>query len=101
VKFEKLKPEMIVYDVGRTRMGNTTMTTVSVRAVKIISVDAESRTVVASWNTNPPRTYSGNAISKWRAKLPVLVRSVFGRARLATRGEAKQARELASRQIKG
>lgn len=87
MKLESLKPGMVVYDVGRTKMGNTTITTVSVWMVRIVSVDAERRTVVASWNTNRERTCYEHQWKKWRLKKPVLVRSSFGRARLATREE--------------
>lgn len=88
MKFEKLQPGMTVYDVGRHKMGNTTLTTVSVWSVRIISVDAEKRSVVASWNSNAPRTFYENATSKWKAQKPVVVRSGMG-ARLATREELK------------
>lgn len=53
MKIEKLHPTMVVYDVGRHKMGNTTISTVCVWSVLIVSVDVEARTVVASWNSNP------------------------------------------------
>lgn len=95
MKFEKLKPGMVVYDVGRTKMGNTTMSTVSVWQVAIKEIDAERRRVLASWNCNAPRYYYENSISKWREKEPMLIRSEFGSRRLATREEKKAAREAA------
>ena len=88
MKIEKLQPGMVVYDVGRHKMGNTTISTVSVWSVRIVSVDAEARTVVASWNSNPAKTYREGVWSKWRAKRPQLVRMAFGNQRLARRGEA-------------
>ena len=42
MKFEKIKPGMFVYDVGRQRLGNTTLSTVVVWGVNIVSVDAEN-----------------------------------------------------------
>lgn len=87
MKLEKLKPGMTVYDVGRQRMGNTTMRTVAVWGVFIRSVDLEKRTVVASWNSNPDRTFSARAASKWKAVRPMLVRTGMGALRLATREE--------------
>lgn len=91
IKFEKLAPGMTVYDVGRTRMGNTTMTTVSVWHVSIISVDPETRTVMASWNGNRPQRYYGHGMRSWRLAAPMLVRSGLG-SRLATREEIKAAK---------
>lgn len=87
MKFEKLKPGMTVYDVCRYKMGNTTLSTVGVWDVKIISVDAENKSVVASWNSNAPRVFFAHAATKWRAKRPVLVRTAMRAHRLARRGE--------------
>lgn len=87
---------MTVYDVGRTKMGNTTLTTISVWPVGIISVNLEKRTVQASWNGNPARTYSEGKWSKWRAEKPVLVRSALGRYRLATPEEKRAMKAAAS-----
>lgn len=95
MKFEKLQPGMTVYDVGRTKMGNTTLTTVSVWQVHVREVDAERRRVLASWNGNAARHFYEREFSKWREKEPLLIRSAFGRARLATREEQKAAREKA------
>ncbi len=92
MKFEKLKPGMTLYDVVRHKMGNTTLTTVAVFAVRVLEVDAERRRVVASWNSNAPRTFYAHNVAKWREKPPMLVRTFFGGARLATREEQKAAR---------
>lgn len=92
MKFEKLQPGMTVYDVGRSKMGNTTLTTVSVWAVRVIEVDAERRQVLASWNTNTPRLFRERVVAKWREKAPMLVSTTMGRKRLATREERKAAR---------
>lgn len=93
MKFEKLQPGMVVYDVGRQKMGNTTMTTVAVWSVTIVSVDAETRSVMASWNGNRPSRYYEGSCKKWRETRPLLVRSGFGAYRLATKEEIASARE--------
>lgn len=93
MKFEKLKPGMVVYDVHRNKMGNTTMSSVGVWPVRIISVDAEKRRVEASWNGNKPQIFYVRETSKWREKEPMLIRSEFGSYRLATREEIKAAKE--------
>lgn len=89
MKIDKLQPGMIVYDVGRRRMGNTTRSTVGVWRVQIVSVDVDARVVVASWNGNRQRPYGERTWSKWRLEAPHLVPMAMGGYRLARRGEAK------------
>jgi len=95
MKFEKLKPGMTVYDVGRHKMGNTTISTVAVWPVRIVSVDAEKRTVDASWNGNRARTYHEYECKKWREEKPLLIEGAFGNKRLATREEIAAAKAAA------
>lgn len=96
VKFEKLKVGMTVYDVGRTKMGNTTLNTVSVWSVVIQEVDLERRRVVASWNSNKPRTFHEGEVRKWREKRPMLVTTAMGAKRLPTREEKQAAKDKAA-----
>ncbi len=86
MKIENLKEDQIVYEVGRQKMGNTTISTVVVWEVRIVSVDLERRIVKARWNSNPTREYREMTWRKWRAVKPMLVLSGFG-CRLATREE--------------
>lgn len=90
MKFEKIKPGMTLYDVGRHKMGNTTMSTIAVWHVRVISVDADTRSAMVSWNTNPPRRMYEHSITKLREKKPLII-STWGGAggRLATREEIK------------
>ena len=83
---------MEVYDVGRTKMGNTTLSTVSVWSVYIVSVDVEKQTVDARWNGNAQRTYYSGTWSKWREKRPMLIRTGMGAHRLARREEIAAAK---------
>jgi hypothetical protein len=86
--FDKLKPGMVVYDVHSYRMGNTTLRSVGVWQVQIVSVDAETQTVIASWNHNTPEKYRRRTWEKWRLKEPKLVNTgMWGQQRLAKRGE--------------
>lgn len=87
MKIEKLAAGMTVFDVGRTKMGNTTLKTVSVWPVFIESVDLEKRTVKARWNGNAAKTFHEHNWKKWRETQPLLVGSLFGPKRLATREE--------------
>lgn len=93
MKFEALKPGMRVYDVGRSRLGNTTLKTISVWPVHIESVDAATRTVTARWNCNPARKFPEKSYSKWRKEAPMLVGGVV--KRLATRAEIAAAKAAA------
>lgn len=90
MKFEKIKPGMTLYDVHSHRMGNTTMTTIGVWKIQVISVDAEKKTFLGSWNSNAPQTFHSWEISKLKDKEPLLVRGSFGSYRRPTREERKQ-----------
>lgn len=92
MKFEKIKPGMKLYEVGRTKLGNTKLSTISVWPVFIVSVDPEKRTVVARWNGNAERTYSERTYSKWKEKEPILITDGFGRKRRPTREELAEIR---------
>jgi hypothetical protein len=88
LKFERIQPGMVLYDVGRTKMGNTTMSTISVWSVRIISVDADTRSAMVSWNTNKPTRYYEHSPKRLKEKQPMLIKIGFGH-RLATREEQK------------
>lgn len=68
IKFEKIKAGMTLYDVRKnTGMSSNKWSTWPVR---IISVDSEKRTVVASWNHNTPEVIPESRVTKCRAKRP-------------------------------
>lgn len=86
MKFERVKAGDTVFHVGKTKMGNTTLSTVSIWEVRIIAVDPETRTVTASWNGNSQRRYTEGQIRAWRAKRPELESTgVCGQRRIAKR----------------
>lgn len=87
MKIEDLKPGMTVYSLSHNKMGNTEINTISVYPVKIIDVDLDSKTVVASWNGNPPQKFFKLSIRSWRIKEPRLIKGPLGNYRLAKRGE--------------
>lgn len=93
MKIEKLSPGMVVWDVHKERMGNTTMRSYASWAVLVISIDLNRQTVMASWNGNPARAYYKNSWSKWRKTEPVWIRSGLGK-RPATRAEIKVMKEM-------
>lgn len=89
MKFEKLQPGTVAYTVTRQKMGNTTVRTIAIHSVRVASVDAESRTVTASWNGNEVQRFYERQYSKWKASKPITITSPMGRKRLATREEIK------------
>ena len=64
IKFEKLQPGMILFDIHSHRMGNTTMRQLGKWTVKVISVDVEHRTAMVSWNGNHPEEWSERQLRK-------------------------------------
>lgn len=93
IKFEKLKEGMTLWTVSKHKMGNTTISTVSVHAVKIISVDEHERSFVYSWNGNSPQQGREWQLKQFKIKEPILIRSRMGYARLATRAEIAAMKE--------
>lgn len=68
IKFEKIKPGMVLYDVRRatgwTRFKWNTW------PVYIKEVNSEKREVLASWNSNKPEWMTEHRVTKYRAKMP-------------------------------
>lgn len=77
IKFEKIKPGMVLYDVHSETMGNTTMRSVGVWPVEIVSVDEHNRCAMVRWNHNPPRKWYERQLSRLRAKEPELEKVGF------------------------
>ncbi len=70
VVFERVKAGDILYEVKRERAGNTRMSRVAVRTVRILSIDHEKNEAVVSWNGNSPITWSRSLIRKLRRSPP-------------------------------
>lgn len=85
MKISKLKPGDIAYVLHRHKMGNTTISTISVWRVSIKEVHDDH--VIATINGNASRKYRESEISKWKKNEPVLIRSRMGYSRLATKAE--------------
>lgn len=79
MKISQLESGMQVWSVTRTKMGNTTITTVIVHPVVIIEI--HDNHVIARWNGNAPRRFGETAIRGWKKEKPLLVREPFGNAR--------------------
>jgi hypothetical protein len=67
VKFEKIKPGMVLYDRHKYRAGNTTMRVLGEWEVRIVSVDTGARTAVASWNGNKEQEWSERRLAALKA----------------------------------
>jgi len=59
-----------VWQVGRQKMGNTTMTREACWPVYVKEVDREGRRVLASWNGNRAQWWYENNWKKWRKEPP-------------------------------
>lgn len=99
IKFEKIQPGMTLYDRHSHRMGNTTMKTIGEWPVRIISVDAEKRGAMASWNGNPARWYSERDLRKlhtWsmRDDCAEVVTGVWGSVVKVTKKRRERAEEV-------
>lgn len=68
IKFEKIKPGMELLDIHSEKMGNTTMRRLGMWKVRVISVDAEARTAMVSWNGNRPRLYTRRDLERLYTK---------------------------------
>lgn len=92
MKFEKIKPGMVLYDVRRHKMGNTTASTVSVYAVKVLEIDG--RCAKVSWNGNSASRMTASELERLRPTSPILIDTWGGMGkRLATREEIKAHKE--------
>ncbi|MDI3438981.1 hypothetical protein QLG07_05920 [Erwinia sp. V90_4] len=85
MKLSSLKPGMVVYDVQRHRMGNTTVITHSVYKVRVIEV--HDNHIIASWNGNPPGKIFESGVKRLKKNEPIMIRSRMGYSRPATRAE--------------
>ena len=68
VKFEKIEPGMVLLDIHREKMGNTTMSAWGLWKVKVISVDRAKRIAVVSWNSNPAQTWDARRLERLYTK---------------------------------
>ena len=68
IKFEKIAPGMVLLDIHREKMGNTTMSELGLWKVRVISVDPAARTAVVSWNGNPAKTWIARELERLYTK---------------------------------
>ena len=87
----KLKPGQVLWSVESGRMGNTMCRTKSLFTVVVKEVHLDKGYIVASWNGNPARPMY--RIEQLRTTKPMMITSVMGTQRLATRAEVKAAKQ--------
>lgn len=85
MKISSLKPGDTAWQLYRHKMGNTTISTLSVWRVSVKEVHEDH--VIASVNGNAHRKYRERDVAKWKKKEPVVIRSRMGYSRLATNTE--------------
>jgi hypothetical protein len=95
MKISDLKPGQVLFDVRSTRMGNTTMRTISVWRATIKDVDPDGKKFTASWNGNPHKLY-WSVPKSWKKKDPFLVTCAngFGKRRPTREELAEHRRKL-------
>jgi hypothetical protein len=87
MKFDKIIPNMVLYDVHSYRMGNTCLRSVGVWTVVIKSIDKDKRKAVVSWNGNSPEVWSERELVRLKSSAPFLIRTSIGRCRRETMAE--------------
>lgn len=92
IKFEKIKPGMVLYDVHTYQMGNTTLRSHGEWEVDIIEVYPETRSASVSWNGNRPEVWGEKQLTKLRAKQTEMVRTFGFGQRPAKKHEKKGAK---------
>lgn len=68
IKFHKIKPGMVLFDIHSERAGNTNMRRLGLWKVQILSVDEKNETAVVSWNGNKERFYSKRQLEQLYTK---------------------------------
>lgn len=70
IKFEKIHAGQTLYDVRRAPFPRSMYGKWEHWPVLIVSVDAEKRTAVVSWNHNREQVYGERSLTRLRAKPP-------------------------------
>lgn len=76
ISFDKIKPGDVLYDVHRTKMGNTRMSRLGCWTVRIIRLEDHDsilgplRGAVVSWNSNSEQWWPQCRIAKLRRSPP-------------------------------
>jgi hypothetical protein len=63
---DKIKPEQVLHDYHKYKMGNTTMRAMGHWTLTVIEIDLEKRRALCSWNSNKPSWYSERQLKKFR-----------------------------------
>lgn len=70
IKFEKIKPGMVLLDIHSEQAGNTTMRRLGCWKVEVVSVDTENECAAVRWNGNAARMWSKRQLEKLYIKEP-------------------------------
>lgn len=70
IKLEKVTPGMLLMDVHREKMGNTTMSQWGLWPVQVLEVDLPGNRALVRWNHNPPRWWTRRMVEKLYTKEP-------------------------------
>ena len=76
--FDTIKVGDVLYDVGKVRMGNTSMRSIVVWRVTIKEIDSEKRIALASWNGNAAKWWTEARLKNLRRSPPKKKQSITG-----------------------
>jgi hypothetical protein len=71
VKWETVKAGDVLYDVHKTKQGNTERSAVGCWTVVIETIDHEAGFAMVRWNGNPAKRYSRRQVERWRRNKPL------------------------------
>ena len=76
-EIKNLKEGQILWDKHKYKMGNTDISKYGLWRVRVVSIDSDCRSIQASWNGNPERTYFSRDVKRWRVNEPKMDDSIY------------------------
>lgn len=74
----KLQPGQVLYQIQRQKCGNTMVSRGCLYEVRVVSIAEDGKSIMASWNGNPPRRFYQKQVASLRVKKPQPKGQVFG-----------------------
>jgi hypothetical protein len=74
----KLQPGQVLYQIQRQKCGNTMVSRGCLYEVRVVSIADDGKSIMASWNGNPPRRFSEKHVANLRVKKPQPKGKVLG-----------------------
>lgn len=68
IKFEKIQPGMVLLDIHKQQMGNTTISAWGLWEVYVVSVDLNDRSAMCRWNGNKEKRFTEHQLTRLYTK---------------------------------